>query len=72
MNSCRENGIATLFLAFAGFYQSTEWLATNGKGLPGTFYSASREYCLVKSTCSGGCHLNTLLQPVMTQKVGGL
>lgn len=71
MSSCRENGIAALFLAFSGFYQSMEWLETNGRGLLGILYKASRDHCLVKSSCSGGCYLNITLQQVMTQKSRG-
>ena len=41
----------------------------NGRGLLGIFY---RDYHLAKFTCSGSRHLNTMLQPVVTQKVGGL
>ena len=44
----------------------------NGRGLLGIFYNTHRDYHLAKFTCSGSHHLNTMLQPVMTQKVGGL
>lgn len=41
----------------------------NGRSLLGIFY---RDYHVAKFTCSGSRHLNTMLQPVVTQKVGGL